>query len=182
MAVFLLVLAGALYWQQRAQAPGEAEPTPVPTQPLLFPVTSEEISGLRVEGSAGEAVALEREADGPWELVDPAGEGTDTAQVENRLSQLTSLRVRTSLEPAPDLSIFGLDSPDYRVILSTLGGQEYHLAIGDVTPTGDGYYVQMNENPPQVVNKNSIDTLLGMLADPPVAATTPTPGTPGTDE
>jgi hypothetical protein len=180
VGVFALVLLGAVYWQQRAQAPGEAETTPVPTQAALFPLTLEEISRLRVEGSTGEVV-LEQEAGGSWQLAEPAGEGTDPDQVEARLTQLTSMRVRTDLEPAADLSIFGLDSPGYRVSLITSTGQEYQLAIGDVTPTGDGYYVQMNENPPQVVNKNSIDTFLGILSEPPVAPT-PTPENAGGDE
>ena len=179
MAVFLLVLAGAVYWQQQAQAPAEADGTPAPAQAPLFPLTLEEISGLRVEGAAGEALLLEQGPEGLWHLGDPPGGAANPAQVDSRLVQLASMRVRTNLEPATDLSIFGLDSPDYRVIVFTSAGQQYHLAIGDLTPTGDGYYVQMNENPPQVVNKNNIDTFLGILSDPPVA---PTPETPGADE
>jgi hypothetical protein len=181
VAVFLLVLAGAFYWQQRAQAPGVAEVTPVPTQAALFPVTLDEVAGLRVEGSAGEAIVLAEDEDGLWQLQQPAGAGTDQTQVESRLTQLTSMNVKTSLEPAADLSIFGLDSPAYRISLRTVAGQEYDLAIGDVVPTGDGYYVQLNDSPPQVVNKNSIDTFLGILAEPPVADT-PTPGTPEAGE
>jgi hypothetical protein len=181
VAVFALVLAGALYWQQNAQAPGGAEATPVPTQAVLFPVVVDQISQLRVEESAGESLLLVQDADGLWQLVEPSGEETDQAQVETRLSQLTSWRVRSSLEPAGDLSIFGLDSPDYRVSLSTFAGQEYHLAIGDVIPTGDGYYVQMNENPPQVVNKNNIDTFLGILYEPPIPPA-PAVETPEEDE
>jgi hypothetical protein len=64
---FAGLMAGAVYWQQRAQAPGEAE-DPRPTQAALFPVTLEEISRLRVEGSAGEAVSWSRKqaARGSW--------------------------------------------------------------------------------------------------------------------
>jgi hypothetical protein len=168
VAIFVVVLGGAVYWQQRPPDSAENEPTPNPAAQPLFPVTSEELAGLQVQEINGGTVMLERDAGGAWELVQPSGMEADPAQVETKLSQLASLRVKTSLEPAADLSIFGLDSPAYRVNLSTTGGQEYGLAVGDLTPTGDGYYVQLNGNPPQVVNKISMESFLGILNEPPV--------------
>jgi hypothetical protein len=168
VAVFVVVLGGAVYWQQRPAASPENEATPIPATQPLFPVTSEELTGLQVQETTGGAVILERDADGLWELVQPAGAETDQAEVETKLGQLTSLRIKTSLEPAADLSIFGLDSPAYRVSLRTTDGQEYGLAVGDLTPTGDGYYVQLNGNPPQVVNKINIESFLGILDEPPI--------------
>jgi hypothetical protein len=168
VAVFVVVLGGAVYWQQRPAASAENEATPIPAAQPLFPVTPEELVRLQVQETSGGAVILEREAGGLWELVQPAGAETDPAQVETKLSQLTSLRIKTSLEPAADLSIFGLDSPAYRVSLRTTDGQDYGLVIGDLTPTGDGYYVQLNGNPPQVVNKISMESFLGILDEPPI--------------
>jgi hypothetical protein len=168
VAVFVVVLGGAVYWQQRPPDSPENEPTPIPAAQPLLPVTPEELAGLQVQEINGGVVILERAAGGAWELVQPAGVETDQAQVETKLGQLTSLRVKTSLEPAADLSIFGLDSPAYRVSLSTTDGQEYGLAIGDLTPTGDGYYVQLNGNPPQVINKINMESFLGILDEPPV--------------
>jgi hypothetical protein len=168
VAVFVVVLGGAVYWQQRPPASPENEATPIPAAQPLIPLTAEELTRLQVQETSGGVVILEREADGMWELVQPTGMATDPAQVETKLGQLTSLRIKTSLEPAADLSIFGLDSPAYRVSLSTTAGQEYGLAIGDLTPTGDGYYVQLNGNPPQVVNKISMESFLGILDEPPI--------------
>lgn len=176
LAVFLAVLAAAIYIQRQPPEPEDAQATAVVTQPNLLPVTYSEISSLRLEETAtGEAVELALDEEGVWQLLEPPAGLADPTEVESILTTLTTLRVQTSLEPAASLAIFGLAQPAYRLSLTTTAGEEVVLLVGDITPTSSGYYVQVNEQPPQVVSKFSLDSFLGILDEPP-AQPTPTPG------
>ena len=169
IVVFLAVLAAAVYLEQRPQAP-EAVPTAAAALPNLLPVTMSEISGLRLEETAtGEAVELRLDEAGAWQLLEPSEGPADPTEVESSLSTLTSLRAQTSLDPAASLAIFGLSEPAYRLSVETTGGERLTVLVGDQTPTASGYYVQLNDDPPQVVNKFSLDSFLRILVEPPVA-------------
>jgi hypothetical protein len=173
IAVFLAVLGAAVYLEQRPAAPEaapEAMPTAAAALPNLLTVTMSEISGLRLEETAtGEAVELRLDETGAWQLLEPSEGPADPSEVESFLSTLTSLRVQTSLDPAASLAIFGLSEPAYRLSVETTGGERLTVLVGDQTPTASGYYVRVDGNPPQVVNKFSLDSFLRILVEPPVA-------------
>jgi hypothetical protein len=68
-------------------------------------------------------------------------------------------------------------TPAHVITVKNDQGKQTEIKVGKETPTGDGYYVQVDSNTPVVVNKGSIDTLveqmsLSNLAPPP----TSTPG------
>jgi hypothetical protein len=172
VAVFLAVLGAAVYIQRQPLAPETAltEAAPTAAAPLanLLPVTMSEISGLRLEETAtGDAVELRLDEQGAWQLLEPPEGPADASEVESFLSTLTNLRVQTSLEAAPDLSVFGLAAPAYRLSVETAGGETLTVLVGDQTPTASGYYVRVDGNLPQVVNKFSLDSFLRILAEPP---------------
>ena len=176
VAVFLAVLAAAVYLEQRPPVP-EAAPTAAAPLANLLPVTMSEISGLRLEETAtGAAVELKLDEQGAWQLLEPPEGPADASEVESSLSTLTNLVAQTSLEPAASLAIFGLAAPAYRLSLETTGGERLTVLVGDQTPTASGYYVRVNDDPPQVVSKLSLDSFLRILVEPPVAPT-PTPET-----
>jgi hypothetical protein len=168
VAVFLAVLAAAVYLEQRPPAE-EAAPTAAAALANLLPVTTSEISGLRLEETfTGDAVELKLDEQGAWQLLEPPEGPADPTEVESFLGTLTSLRVQTSLEPAASLAIFGLAEPAYRLSLETTAGERLTVLVGDQTPTASGYYVRVNDDPPQVVNKFSLDSFLRILVEPPV--------------
>lgn len=168
VAVFLAALAAAVYLEQRPPAP-EAAPTAAAALPNLLPVTMSEISGLRLEETfTGEAVELRLDEQGAWQLLEPADGPADPTEVESFLGTLTSLVAQTSLEPAASLAIFGLAEPAYRLSLEITAGERLTVLVGDQTPTASGYYVRVNDDPPQVVNKFSLDSFLRILVEPPV--------------
>lgn len=89
------------------------------------------------------------------------------------LTTLTSTRQISSLE---NLSGFGLEAARYTVTFRTLGGQEFTFNIGDETPPGTHYYVQLeNEQTIHLVGTSSLDTFIDFLDDAPFAEPTPTP-------
>jgi hypothetical protein len=185
LAVLAVVLAVAYVSQNQPQKASGA-PTPTPGDVSFFTDVSEKsITTLRIEDASGKAVVLGRDAAGLWLVTQPKGGPTDVAQAETAVSQLLALQSISPLDPTSDPGIFGLGKPAYTLTLTLEGSQKYVLLIGDVTPLGNGYYVRLNQNAPDIVNKGSIDALLGLWSHPPFVATptlassaAPTPGTP----
>ncbi len=171
LGIFVIVLAFAFYYQNSPKKTViSATPTSGTTE-LFKSVDEKSISTLRIEDANGKVVALGRDSTGVWVVTEPKGGPTDVTQAETAVSQLLALQSIASLDPTSDLGIFGLGKPSYMVTISMNGGQKYVLSIGDVTPTQNGYYVRLNQGAPDLVNKDSIDAMLGMLAKPPFVAT-----------
>jgi hypothetical protein len=73
----------------------------------------------------------------------------------------------------------GLDDPEYKMILKFTSGVERNIDVGVITPTGSGYYVRVDGGETIIVSNSAIDSLIGLLGNPPYALTeTPLPPTP----
>ena len=59
-------------------------------------------------------------------------------------------------------------------------GGERKAEVGVVTPSEGGYYVRNNAGEVVIVTRDSVDALLGLLTNPPYAAT-PTPSPEATE-
>ncbi len=174
LSVFI-VLVGVAWYLGRTQKAAPATPAPTTQAKTLISVDEKSIASIRIQATKGGAVAIGRDAKGLWTVTEPKGGQTDTSKVEQMVSQLTSLQTTVSLNPTSDLSIYGLTAASYVITVNMNGGKQYVLAIGDVTPTGDGYYVRLDQNTPEVVNKSSVDTLVDLIKNPPFMPTeTPT--------
>jgi hypothetical protein len=67
----------------------------------------------------------------------------------------------------------GLDVPQYKLVVDFPNNVERIAEIGVLTPTENGYYT-LKDGEIVIVNRSGIDALVGMLTNPPFAAT-PTP-------
>lgn len=170
LALFAVVLAGAFIFQ-RTRDETDIEATPTAELQALLDVSSDAIASLKIEDAQGRAVALGRDEAGLWTVTEPEAGETDLAQAESAVSQLVALRPMTRLEAASNLSAFGLLKPSHTITLVMNGGEKYVILVGDVTPTNNGYYVRLNENPPEVVNKYSLDAVIRMIEEPPYQPT-----------
>jgi hypothetical protein len=65
--------------------------------------------------------------------------------------------------------------PDTTITIQITGEDLKIIKIGKVTPTNSGYYVQVGNNSPVVVSKNSIDSIKGLINLGTLILTTPTP-------
>ncbi len=173
LGIFGLVLVVALFIQ-RTQQQADDEATPTPGLTYLFDVQESTIIALRITGADEVSVAVQRNEEGNWVLLEAENEQADQDRIGSAISQAETLRVLTTLEEEPDLDVIGLDHPQYRVSITLADGGIQVAVIGRETPTGSGYYARLEGNPLQVVNKSSVDSLLEILTDPPIAPT-PTP-------
>ena len=178
--VSVLVILVALTWYlQKSKSSQTADEKPTETVQLLLNVQENTITGLTIErASDGKVVMINRDDQGLWKVVQPAGGETDVSQAEMAVSQLTSLTSQLSIGTVQDLSVFGLAKFAYEITITTNAGEKQVLHVGDLTPTGSGYYVSVNENNPVVVSKYSLDTLLNLVDSPPFVPTPTAESTP----
>jgi hypothetical protein len=169
---FVLALAGLVYYQRwQENRPQEPEPTPASTR--LWELDSQAVARLEISRRGGGSFSMGRSPAGLWEAVGAEPDTTDLARAEAAISQLAALQTSATL-PAGSLAVFGLQDPAYTLTLTLNGGGRYVLKVGDLTPLGSGYYVQLNDNAPQVVNNFSLDSVLAMVDAPPLVPA-PTP-------
>jgi hypothetical protein len=175
LGIFAIVLVAAIIIRQTGQK-AAADATPTPGSAYLFSAQDSAIIGLRITDTDENSVAVQRAEDGSWSLVQPEGEQADQDRIDSLVSQAESLRVVSTLDTQPELTAIGLEPPQYRLSITLADGQQQVAEIGSTTPTDSGYYARLGGGDLQVVSKSGLDSLVGMLTDPPIAPT-PTPET-----
>jgi hypothetical protein len=174
---FLVLLAGTLYWQKtKLNAP--ASPTATVATQFLFETKGSLVKTIQISGPEGKAIILEKYEPDKWQVKTPQTSEADSTKIESVLGQLDSIRVLSTPELLSSLSQLGLDPPTYGIVIQLEDGRQLIANIGKSTPTGSGYYVLTGDRYVVVVNKGSLDPIIGLLANPPFQ---PTPTVPTTD-
>jgi hypothetical protein len=176
--LLLLVLAGVYYYLNNRGQPADITVTLEPGSQVSYLFTAEDGSptSIRIEAKTGERVEVARGADGAWALVEPIEAKADQAAAEAAASQVATVRVLDSV-PDVDPEIVGLSIPEYTLTVGFTSGVERKAEIGVITPTESGYYVRNADGEIVIVSKSSLDSLLGLLINPPYLET-PLPSTP----
>ena len=174
LALFIALLVFAWYFQSSKEK-AAAQVTPTPGTQSLFNIEESSIKSLKIQDNQGKIVALGRDEKGLWSLTEPKADMTDISQAESAVSQLVSLTVLSSVDPAPSADVTGLNPADYTVTIDFNDGTKTVLLVGKVTPIQNGYYSQLDGGPVDVVNKYGMDAFLKLLNNPPVATPTAVP-------
>ena len=174
LALFIALLVFAWYFQSSKEK-AAAQVTPTPGTQSLFNIEESSIKSLKIQDNQGKIVALGRDGKGLWSLTEPKADMTDISQAESAVSQLVSLTVLSSVDPAPSADVTGLNPADYTVTIDFNDGTKKVLLVGKVTPIQNGYYSQLDGGPVDVVNKYGMDAFLKLLNNPPVATPTAVP-------
>jgi Domain of unknown function (DUF4340) len=182
--VLLLVLAGAYYYLNNRKGSADieltAEPATEAAQVYLFSADEGTPTGIRIESKAGEIVEVRRGEDNAWTLTQPAEAKADQAAAEAAASQVTTMRILDTV-PDVDPGIVGLENPEYVLTIEFTSGEKRTVDVGVITPSESGYYVRDTEGTIVIVSRSAIDSLLGLLTNPPYLETptpSPSPGTP----
>ncbi len=175
LAVFVILLGVVWVFPRiKGRLSSSSQATATPETKFLVNLDEKNIKSLQAEDSAGKVVALGRDANGVWTLVEPAGKQIDLAAAESGVTQLLSLPITLTLEPAFDPASIGLNPAADIITLDLADGNKMVVKVGKLTPIKNGYYTQLNDGPVTVVNNYSLDAFLKMLDNPPVLET-PTP-------
>lgn len=176
--VLLLALVGVyVYLNNRAEPAADTELTatiePTAEVSYLFPAEAGTPSSIRMEAKSGEIVEIARDAENAWVLIQPIEAKADQGMAEAAASQVTTTRI---LDRVPDIDpqVVGLEVPEYILTIKFTSGVERTVEIGNVTPSESGYYVRDANDEVVIVSRGAIDSLLGLLQNPPYLET-PTP-------
>ena len=175
--VILLALAGAYYYLKNREEPADIELTVEPTEAISYLFNAEEgtPSSIRIESKSGEIVEVARDTNDAWTLTQPTEAQADPAAAEAAASQITTMRI-LDIVPEVDPKTVGLDTPEYVLTIKFTSGVERTVDIGVITPTESGYYVHDAAGKIVIVSRDAIDSLLGLLSNPPYLETlTPSP-------
>lgn len=150
LVILLLVIVGVLVVNnQQANAPGDPTTTPnTASGPLLPGVPVENIARYEIrDNTTGAFTAVTKDASGAWVLdATNALEGRSPEQslIETTAGQIVAINYNTTFED-DELASFGLDQPDYTVLITTTTGQLYSVYIGAKAPTAPRYYAIMEQ-------------------------------------
>jgi len=175
--LIVLILLGAYVYFFELQRGQTQEELTAETE-YLFKVDAESITGLEVHDNKGNVscqVFLDDE--GNWHMKKPVPKEADNSRLSSLTSRIARIIVARKLEGENlDLSEFGLADPTHTVYITTTE-QVYALQIGDKTPQGSGYYVQLqDEKDVYIVYTSIIEELKRLVTNPPEKPTpTPTP-------
>ena len=128
---------------------------PAPASPAAEAAAKKELSKLDVEkllkivlSDRPEGTLTLAKRDGAWVLEPPSPVKLDTSTVDDLLYSFTALFAERTIEEKPsDLGMYGLVPPRAVARAYLADGTVTTLRLGDVTPTGNTYYLQVGGDP-----------------------------------
>lgn len=177
LIVLALVIGAYIYLQERPLKATDPTPTAIKS---TFLVTKDNgaLTKIHILDAQGNSLRMERDASGNWAIMvgqsptitQPELVAANQSQAEAAETQFFALSVLTTLETSPALDVIGLNPPAYTITLGFFDDTKKVLEVGGLTPTGSGYYVSL-EGKIYVISQSSINAVLGLLMNPPYAAT-----------
>lgn len=156
-------------------------PSPTPQLNLVRDATINDVQRLEVTRLEDDfQVAFVREEDGSWFQIVPTDTAVISSTMNSNVTRIINLTSQSTLSAdANPLSVYGLDNPQYEIVLVTRRGEEnvrHIFEIGDKTPTGDRYYAQKFGDPRiHILLSSTVESITGLLDERPIP--TPTPET-----
>jgi hypothetical protein len=154
IALGALVLLGGGYFgstvYQKKKAANTSPSSNYEPSPKIGNLESSKLVKIEIPG-----ITLEKK-ENLWELVSlngkepPGGIKLEQSPIESMTYSLASVWVERILEEEPaDLSVYGLDDPSVRAVVTDSDGKRAVYKLGDMTPSRTSYYV-MEEGDPKV--------------------------------
>jgi hypothetical protein len=169
LLIILVILIGLSVYLSNQKSKQAAQATPTAGTAFLFTVNDGVPNDIKISDSTGQSVEINRSTNDAWGLLAPTVTAADQGSVGAALSQINALRIMNNVELG--LDVVGLDKPSYVINISYPSAKAHKLLVGSVTPIQNGYYVQLDGSQVQIVDKQGLDSILGLLTNPPYAAT-----------
>jgi Domain of unknown function (DUF4340) len=147
-ALFLAVLAGALYWSGHRKPTDTATSSLSDEPPKILTLNAAEISKVEIDKQGVVNVAFEKDPAGKWQITSPKGLSPDQQSVSSVVSALSSLTSDRLVEDkAGELQPYGLQTPALEVKVTMKDGGSHQLLIGDETPSGNAAFAMLAGDP-----------------------------------
>ncbi len=167
-----LVLVVVAYFVIKNHPINTSQTTPTATA-TTFLVTQADgiLQSLHIFDEKGNSIRMQRDLSKTWVITAPKSGVADQGLAGAAETQIGALRIVTILETPPDPSAIGLANSLYTMELGFVSGVNHKIEIGNMTPTGSGYYVRYDGGRIYVIEQSGIDALLRLLEAPPFPAT-----------
>jgi hypothetical protein len=164
LGVFSLLLGLAFYLRENPVAGGvSTTPTSTPPASLLPGWKAADIVWIKYTSTEQEAVELNKTGQVEWVFVADDPLPVDAGLAEKARTQIASVRVMAFLDSGYDLQALGLDKPGKQLSIRDAQGRQVNIRFGMLTPTENGYFVRVDDQPPSVINKFSVDAIFESL-------------------
>jgi hypothetical protein len=173
LAILVLLIGVTWYleWSPAGQARARGTPTAT-TFPNLIQLGTGQFSKIEIKNSNG-TFGIQRNLNNTWSFLDAQNTPADQGKVQQLLSSLTGLQPTATLD-INTVASFGLVSANQILTIKTSNGT-FVLKVGKITPTSGGYYIQIDNNAPVVVDKTSMDEVLNFMNREALSPATATP-------
>ncbi len=180
--VILLALGGYIFYQNQQEPEAAAETEPVGTLPPPTPerfnlvrTTPENVQGLSVTRLADDTQAqFLRDEQGAWTQTVPTTTQVISQTMETYMAGMINMQTTRSFAGDENpLSTYGLDEPAYNISIAAIQDGvsivRITLLIGNQTPTGSSYYVQLDGDPRvHLAPTGPIDNMINLIDNPPL--------------
>jgi hypothetical protein len=170
--LILLALVFGAYSIIKEQSSKVIKLTPTPTvNGYLIMPSGDLLQSLYISDNKGNIFRMQRDLSKTWVITLPSSGVADQGLAGAAETQVGALRIVTMLETPPETSVIGLGVPTATLELGFISGITRKIEVGNITPTGSGYYVRYDGAKFYVISQSGIDSLLNLLAAPPYPAT-----------
>jgi hypothetical protein len=171
----LMVVAYFVIKNRNSTTASVATPTGLDTSYLITPADGT-LQILHISDQNNHAFQMQRDTSATWVVTLPTTGTADQSLAAAAETQVGALRIVSSLEKTLNLDAAGLKTAAYTIELTFSSGQKHIIRVGTITPTNNGYYVDLDSSNLYIVSQAGIDALLNLLTAPPFPATeTPAP-------
>ncbi len=175
--IFALVIGVAVLIEKTPLFQAAATPTPTLASKVLNLPTGS-ITAVKLTDSLGPIVSVKINSSKVWEVIQPQNAQVDQGNMAELVSQLLSMAILSAPQNPPSNDAIGLSNPLHTLAISDFSNQEHTLKIGDLTPTSSGYYIQIDQAKPVIVEKSTIDRVVELLSGVRATPTAPPQPTP----
>jgi hypothetical protein len=178
--VILLLLVGFLLWQNQRQDTVEATPEPTPPPAFVLMLEGYEMANLRrlqiSRPATGDLLDYRHDPDEeePWQMAD-GGDRFEDGLLDVHVPAFLGLRYTRAISVTAETNLadFGLDPPQYEIMIELVGGengriQTYTYTIGQRTINDIAYYAQQEGIPDTIyiIPSGFISNITNILDDP----------------
>jgi len=143
-----LLLGGGYYWSLNRKTGSTSS-----YQPYTPPATLGNLQAPDIVKIEAPGITLEKNGEA-WELVffeggiPPGGIDLDQQRISSMTYALANVWTERIVEEAPeDISVYGLDEPSSRLVVTDSSGQKVEYILGNLTPSMLSYYVMQEGDP-----------------------------------
>ncbi|HQP08871.1 MAG TPA: DUF4340 domain-containing protein [Anaerolineaceae bacterium] len=161
--VFLVLVVAMLLIEKYPVGPFLGDPTSTPQPVIIESIDFTQVTKIQITSDSS-TVELEK-TDGTWFVIGENVTKASPEKVDELIYIMEYLDSKASLDPNTPMDTLGLSNPNQVINLETGNGAIYSVSIGSETPTGSGYYAQLNGGTPQIISFYA-GTSLARFSDP----------------